>query len=241
MIRKSLLSVFVAFALAGCGGGGDGGSPTPTPTPTPTPANSYNLNTSYTNLINEVGELPIKLASQVVDGKTIRGTGKLVNGRLVTATFEGNPSSLSKMETRSAAFTDTAKTTFEQSATYYYDTSYRLLGIVGEGAYIVVSSFNPVTNNIDPGKITSSVSLYKAMIYSDSSKKTVMGNVESSYSFLPGSTLDNRRWVVSTVYKNTVGAEIQRDESTYLVDPKGNVTRQLDKYTEGAETTYLAY
>lgn len=236
---KARISAFAAILavsfLASCSSGdGDNSG-------TVTPVDTYPLHAAWVSYATEAGTKPFTLSGMSVyisPGVEFTGSGTAIYGQLVSATFESQSALMKAITATGTIVIPTGGTVgYDASSTLYFDSNYRPLGAVSDGAYSVVSSTATIPQT---AKIGDTGPIYSATTYSDGSKTTVISNSTATYELVADTASSALLKVTETEF-HPDGWEVSTYIATFQLMPDGQLTRlteQISDWVSWLEITY---
>lgn len=222
--RRATLRCLICLAafglLAACGGGG--GSPGST-TSISAQAVPFPINLSIRNLVTN-GYSSTVSAGGNINGAFVSGTGSSNWARGVSSMFEGKPS-FDAVATDNVTVTAAGVTQFLPSTTHqHFSITYEPLGKVNaeSAEYTVVTSFSGWPT---AAKVGESGALGETTVFSDSSKRTVVGKEQLSYTIEADTVNPNSAiFVLASVRTDNINNGVLKTFARYRVTTSGGAS-----------------
>lgn len=206
--------------LAACGGGG--GTPGST-TSISAQTVPFPINFSIRNLVTNGYSSTVSVGGNI-NGVFVSGSGSSNWARGVSSTFEGKPS-FDAVVTDNVTVTAASVTQFLPSTMHqHFSITYEPLGKVNADSaeYTVVTSFSGWPT---AAKVGDSGALGEATVFSDSSKRTVVGKEQFSYTVEADTVnLNSAIFVLVSVRTDNISNGVLKTFARYRVTTGGGVS-----------------
>ncbi|MDD2881264.1 MAG: hypothetical protein PHQ58_12580 [Rhodoferax sp.] len=227
------VAITTAFIAACSGGGGDAGVPASNAPVTST--DTFQVKAAYVNYFNDTRSYPFTV-SGTASGFSVTGSGTVTQSPVTNGLFEG-AAVLQKTSTVSGSVVANGVTiSLAASDTTFVDSNYVAKGWSGE-EYVVVTSVAVVP---DTAKVNDSGPWHTSNRYADSSKSTLLGSSDVSFSLAPD-TATTALLKIIQVDKDTVGNTTMTMTAVFRMTPAGGLTRLSETAVDGSSTLTLTY